>query len=201
MKEKTEFDKNLTNFTNYFVLFFVIFDFVAAVINTTLEGPFEGHNIISYGFNIILRILLFKLGMYLTFNSSFKIKKFTNIEADLVKRKIWCVGLALLALYCFSGIANVNSKINEFLENDYTFKKYDMYVNIIKDDEITNKYNKLKEDTFKEVKQKVMLISFINYVAIFAGDVLIIKLQSNRISKYIVNEESEEYEDGIGNNN
>lgn len=191
MENKTEFNKSLTNFTKYFITFFLILDFFRYLVYTGLQEALGEQYIFSIIVNIVLEILVFKLSMYLTMNSAFKVKEFTNIEAELVKRKIWTVCLAMVAFLCCSGLINTNSRINEVLDNSYELKMYDTYFSSIEDEEISKQYIEIKEEALKEVKQEAMLICLINYTVIFIGDVCIIKLQSKKISKLTKNEEEE----------
>lgn len=162
------------------LLFGFIYSFVFALITNSMESLVL-KAIIAVIAQGIIAIIVWKLSI----SSSFKKRTISYNDVPTVMKNLIIFTLVICILTGIYNIASVNSSMDEAINSDYKLKFSESMMSRIYSDEQMAEYNKEKEKTIAEAKNKANMYLIILEVGLTAVYLAVLPLEKKEILKYV----------------
>ncbi len=181
--------KNITKeIIGNFLLWEIILQFVDIVVFTLITKNINS-NFLIVCIEIFLQVLIAIFVWKITLAKSFKKKVILFKDVPQLMKNLFILVIIMCFIMVIYNISNVNSTINNFLQDTVNLKFLDAWINSINDQNISSEYQKQKQEVVKNLKNEAYKLLIIFDTSFVLVNLIILPFERKQLFNYAAIEE------------
>lgn len=182
--------KNITKeIIGNFLLWEIILQFVDIVVFTLITKNINS-NFLIVCIEIFLQVLIAIFVWKITLAKSFKKKVILFKDVPQLMKNLFILVIIMCFIMVIYNISNVNSTINEALQNNEKIQFLDAFVNSINDQNVSSKYQEQKQKAIENVKNEAYKLLIVFDTSFVLVNLIILPFERKQLFNYAAIEEN-----------
>ena len=181
--------KNITKeIIGNFLLWEIILQFVDIVVFILITKNINS-NFLIVCIEIFLQVLIAIFVWKITLAKSFKKKVILFKDVPQLMKNLFILVIIMCFIMVIYNISNVNSAINNFLQDTVNLKFLDAWINSINNQNISSEYQKQKQEVVKNLKNEAYKLLIIFDTSFVLVNLIILPFERKQLFNYAAIEE------------
>ena len=181
--------KNITKeIIGNFLLWEIILQFVDIVVFSLITKNVNS-NFLIVCIEIFLQVLIAVFVWKITLAKSFKKKIILFKDIPQLMKNLFILVIIMCFIMVIYNISNVNSTINEALQNNEKIQFLDAFVNSINDQNVSSKYQEQKQKAIENVKNEAYKLLIVFDTSFVLVNLIILPFERKQLFNYAAIEE------------